>query len=45
MSQSMPQLPKPEFVLIPVEAPSEVPTRIAAGLEEAGIPGGLIGYE
>ncbi|MFE9628779.1 SUKH-4 family immunity protein [Streptomyces sp. NPDC006527] len=45
MSQPLPQLPKPEFVLIPVEAPPEVPTQIAVELEETGIPGGLIGYE
>lgn len=45
MSQPLPQLPKPEFVLIPVEAPPEVPTQIAVELEESGIPGGLIGYE
>ncbi|MET9506529.1 SUKH-4 family immunity protein [Streptomyces sp. NPDC006622] len=45
MIQSLPQLPKPEFVLIPVEAPVEVPTQIAVDLEETGIPGELIGYE
>ncbi|MCF3132249.1 SUKH-4 family immunity protein [Streptomyces olivochromogenes] len=45
MSQSLPQLPKPEFVLITIEAPPEVPTRIAVDLRETGIPGGLIGYE
>jgi hypothetical protein len=38
-------LPKPEFVLTPVEVPSEVPAQIAAGLRETVIPGGLIGYE
>lgn len=38
-------MPKPEFVLIPVEAPVEVPTQIAVDLGETGIPGGLIGYE
>lgn len=45
MSQPLPQLPKPEFVLIAVEAPSELPAQIAACLRETGIPGGLIGYE
>ncbi|MFE2011311.1 SUKH-4 family immunity protein [Streptomyces sp. NPDC059491] len=45
MSQPLPQLPKPEFVLSPVEVPPEVPAQIAAGLRETGIPGGLIGYE
>ncbi|MFI0813430.1 SUKH-4 family immunity protein [Streptomyces echinatus] len=45
MSQSLPQLPKPEFVLITVESPPEVPTQIAVDLRETGIPGGLIGYE
>ncbi|MFE5589589.1 SUKH-4 family immunity protein [Streptomyces sp. NPDC056549] len=45
MSHPLPQLPKPEFVLTPVEAPREVPTLIAVGLREPGIPGGLIGYE
>lgn len=43
--QSQPQLPKPEFVLIPIEAPPEVPIQIAVDLRETGIPGGLIGYE
>ncbi|WP_128434668.1 SUKH-4 family immunity protein [Streptomyces cyaneus] len=45
MSQPLPQLPKPAFVLVPIEAPPEVPTQIAADLRETGIPGGLIGYE
>ncbi|MFF4054152.1 SUKH-4 family immunity protein [Streptomyces chartreusis] len=45
MSQPLPQLPKPEFVLITIEAPPEVPTQIAVDLREPGIPGGLIGYE
>ncbi|MES9524144.1 SUKH-4 family immunity protein [Streptomyces capoamus] len=45
MSQPLPQLPKPEFVLIAIEAPPEVPTQIAVDLKETGIPGGLIGYE
>ncbi|MFD4319854.1 SUKH-4 family immunity protein [Streptomyces sp. NPDC058548] len=45
MNQTLPQLPKPEFVLIPVEAPSEVPTQVAVDLGKTGIPGGLIGYE
>ncbi|MFY4722190.1 SUKH-4 family immunity protein [Streptomyces sp. LaBMicrA B280] len=45
MSQPLPQLPKPEFVLIPVESPPEVPARIAADLRGSGIPGGLIGHE
>ncbi|MGW2964872.1 SUKH-4 family immunity protein [Streptomyces sp. NPDC001220] len=41
----LPQLPKPEFVLIAVETPSEVPTQIAVDLRETCIPCGLIGYE
>ncbi|WOX12665.1 SUKH-4 family immunity protein [Streptomyces sp. N50] len=45
MSQPLPQLPKPEFVLISIEAPPEVPAQIAVALGETGIPGGLIGYE
>ncbi|MFE4336568.1 hypothetical protein ACFRQM_46700 [Streptomyces sp. NPDC056831] len=45
MTQPLPQLPKPEFVLIPIEAPTEVPTQIAIDLGKTGIPGGLIGYE
>ncbi|MGW4698942.1 hypothetical protein [Streptomyces sp. NPDC004285] len=45
MSRPLPQLPKPEFVLIAIEAPHEVPDRIAAALRETGVPGGLIGYE
>lgn len=45
VSQPLPQLRKPEFVLIPVEAPPEVPTPVAVELEETGIAGGLIGYE
>ncbi|MFE6410329.1 SUKH-4 family immunity protein [Streptomyces sp. NPDC057837] len=45
MSQSLPQLPKPEFVSIAIEAPPEVPAQIAAGLSETGVPGGLIGHE
>lgn len=45
MNRSMPPLPKPEFVLIPTEAPPEVPAQIAVDLREAGVPGGLIGYE
>ncbi|MFF7039612.1 SUKH-4 family immunity protein [Streptomyces massasporeus] len=45
MSQHLPQLPKPEFLLIPIEAPPEVPTRIGVDLGQTGIPGGLIGYE
>lgn len=45
MSQPLPQLPKPEFVLSAIEAPPEVPTQIAVDLRETGIPGGLIGYE
>ncbi|MGW1504332.1 SUKH-4 family immunity protein [Streptomyces mirabilis] len=45
MSQPLPPLPKPEFVLIPIEAPPQVPTQIAVDLGETGIPGGLIGYE
>ncbi|MER5619276.1 SUKH-4 family immunity protein [Streptomyces sp. NPDC002215] len=45
MSQPLPQLPKPESVLITIEAPPEVPTQITVDLRETGIPGGLIGYE
>ncbi|MGW3816925.1 SUKH-4 family immunity protein [Streptomyces sp. NPDC005046] len=45
MSQPLPQLPKPEFVLIPIEAPPGVPTQVAVDLGETGVPGGLIGYE
>lgn len=45
MSQPLPQLPKPEFVLIRIEAPPEVPTQIAVDLGDTGIPGRLIGYE
>ncbi|MEV5432704.1 SUKH-4 family immunity protein [Streptomyces sp. NPDC052701] len=45
MSQSLPQLPKPEFVLIRIEVPPEAPTRIAVDLGDIGIPGGLIGHE
>lgn len=45
MSQPLPQLPKPEFVLIRVEAPPEAPAQIAVDLGETGIPAGLIGYE
>ncbi|MEU1410140.1 SUKH-4 family immunity protein [Streptomyces sp. NPDC005731] len=45
MSQPLPQLPKPEFVLIRLEAPFEAPAQIAIDLGETGIPAGLIGYE
>lgn len=45
MSQSLPQLPKPEFVLLRIDAPPEVPARIAVDLGDTGIPVGLIGYE
>ncbi|MGX1480922.1 UNVERIFIED_CONTAM: hypothetical protein RKD50_009730 [Streptomyces canus] len=45
MTQPLPQLPKPEFVLLRIEAPPEVPTRIAVDLGDTGIPVGLIGYE
>ncbi|MFD4594657.1 SUKH-4 family immunity protein [Streptomyces rubiginosohelvolus] len=45
MSQPLPKLPKPEFGLVAVEVPYEVPTPIAVDLRETGIPGGLIGYE
>ncbi|MEU6139203.1 SUKH-4 family immunity protein [Streptomyces sp. NPDC047081] len=41
----MPQLPKPEFTLIHVKVPSEVPAQIAVALGKTGIPAGLIGYE
>ncbi|MEH0510607.1 hypothetical protein QBC31_07535 [Streptomyces sp. B21-079] len=40
MSQPLPQLPKPEFVLIRVEAPSGAPAQIAIDLGETGIPAG-----
>ncbi|MEV7082780.1 SUKH-4 family immunity protein [Streptomyces sp. NPDC093516] len=45
MNQPLPQLPKPEFVLLRIETPPEVPTRIAVDLGNTGIPVGLIGYE
>ncbi|MET9016050.1 SUKH-4 family immunity protein [Streptomyces olivaceoviridis] len=45
MSHPLPPLPKPEFVLIAIELPSEVPTEIAVDLRTTGIPCGLIGYE
>ncbi|MEV5383004.1 SUKH-4 family immunity protein [Streptomyces sp. NPDC052721] len=45
MSHPLPQLPKPEFALIVIELPPEVPTGIAVDLRTTGIPGGLIGYE
>ncbi|MFF3663349.1 SUKH-4 family immunity protein [Streptomyces olivochromogenes] len=45
MSQPLPRLPKPEFVLIRIEAPPEVPAQIAVLLGGTGVPGGLIGYE
>ncbi|NEE05375.1 hypothetical protein G3M58_02875 [Streptomyces sp. SID7499] len=45
MSRPLPQLPKPEFVLIRIEVPPEVPTQIDVDLGDTGIPGGLIGYE
>ncbi|WP_330302010.1 MULTISPECIES: SUKH-4 family immunity protein [unclassified Streptomyces] len=45
MSQPLPQLPKPEFIVIHVKTSSGVPAQIAADLRETGIPGGLIGYE
>ncbi|WP_234323023.1 SUKH-4 family immunity protein [Streptomyces sp. NRRL S-350] len=38
-------MPKPEFVLIRVEAPPEAPAQVAVVLGETGIPAGLIGYE
>ncbi len=45
MSQPLPHLPKPSFVLIRVEAPPEAPAQVAVDLREAGVPAGLIGYE
>lgn len=45
MSEPLPQLPKPVFVLIHLDAPPKVPARIALDLCETGIPAGLIGYE
>ncbi|MGO4456571.1 hypothetical protein AB4039_04470 [Streptomyces sp. M-16] len=41
----LPQLPKPEFVLIRVEAPPEAPAQVTVDLREVGISAGLIGYE
>jgi hypothetical protein len=37
----LPQLPKPEFVLTRVEAPPEMPARIAVDLRKSGIEGKL----
>ena len=45
MSQPLPHLPKPEFALIRIEAPPEVPAQVAVDLRETGVPVGLIGYE
>ncbi|WP_406097169.1 hypothetical protein [Kitasatospora purpeofusca] len=45
MSQPLPQLPNPEFVLIRVEAPPEAPAQIAVDLGETGIPAELVGHE
>ncbi|MFD9932279.1 SUKH-4 family immunity protein [Streptomyces massasporeus] len=45
MSQPLPHLPKPEFVLLRIDAPPEVPTRVAVDLADTGIPVGLIGHE
>ncbi|QIY96383.1 SUKH-4 family immunity protein [Streptomyces sp. S1D4-11] len=45
MIDPLPDLPRPEFTLIHVESSPEVPPHIARELLEAGIPGGLIGYE
>ncbi|KQV14861.1 MULTISPECIES: SUKH-4 family immunity protein [unclassified Kitasatospora] len=45
MSQPLPHLPKPEFALIRIEAPPEVPVQVAVDLGETGVPSKLIGYE
>ena len=45
MIEPLPGLPRPEFTLIHIESSPEVPPYIARELLEAGIPGGLIGYE
>ncbi|MGW2544727.1 SUKH-4 family immunity protein [Kitasatospora sp. NPDC001574] len=45
MSQPLPPLPKPEFVLIRIEPPPEASARVALDLGQTGIPAGLIGYE
>ncbi|WP_225812237.1 SUKH-4 family immunity protein [Streptomyces spinosus] len=45
MSHPLPQLPKPEFALITIELPPEVPTETVVDLRTTGIPSGLIGYE
>ncbi|MGW1759207.1 SUKH-4 family immunity protein [Streptomyces mirabilis] len=45
MIEPLPELPRPEFTLIHIESSPEVPPHIARELLEAGIPGGLIGYE
>lgn len=45
MRRPLPQLPKPELVLIRVEAPSKASAQSAIDLGETGIPAALIGYE
>ncbi|MEV7181963.1 SUKH-4 family immunity protein [Kitasatospora sp. NPDC093679] len=45
MSHPLLPLPEPAYALIRVEAPPEVPARIADRLREPGIPAGPIGYE
>ncbi|MFJ8657628.1 hypothetical protein [Streptomyces sp. NPDC093795] len=45
MSHSLPQLPEPEYTVIHMGAAPEVPARIAADIQEIGVPAGLIGYE
>lgn len=45
MARSLPPLPKPEFCLISIESPPEIPDNIARELLDPGIPRGLIGYE
>jgi len=41
----LPPLPQPRYAAIGITCSSEVPAQIAAGLQEIGIPAGLIGYE
>lgn len=45
MNQPLPQLPEPEYTVIPMRSSSEVPAQIAADLQEIGVPAGMIGYE
>jgi hypothetical protein len=45
VTEPLPVLPTPQFTVIPLGSPPEVPADIAAELLGTGIPGGLIGYE